>query len=77
MVGEEALAHVHAKSQKKRNPLARATSKALRMLWQTDAAPISQLGYSRPVPKQRGGGYSSNPRTRELEVLADKYRPGY
>ena len=42
-----------------------------------DAAPISQVGYSRPVPKQGGGGYSSNPRTRELEALADKYRPGY
>jgi len=42
-----------------------------------DAAPINQSGYSRPVPKQGGGGYSSNPRTRELEVLADKYRPGY
>jgi len=42
-----------------------------------DAAPVNQLGYSRPVPKQGGGGYSSNPRTRELEVLADKYRPGY
>ena len=42
-----------------------------------DATPINQLGYSRPVPKQGGGGYSSNPRTRELEVLADKYRPGY
>jgi hypothetical protein len=27
------------------------------------------------VPAQGGGGYSSNPRTRELEVLADKYRP--
>ena len=42
-----------------------------------DAAPIRQSGYSRPVPKQGGGGYSSNPRTCELEVLADKYRPGY
>jgi hypothetical protein len=27
------------------------------------------------VPAQGGGGYSSNPRTRELEVLADEYRP--
>jgi len=42
-----------------------------------DAAPRSQSGYSRPVPTQGGGGYSSNPRTRELEALADKYRPGY
>ena len=31
-----------------------------------DAAPRNQLGYSRPVPTQGGGGYSSNPRTREL-----------
>jgi hypothetical protein len=28
----------------------------------------------RAAPVQGGGGYSSNPRTRELEVLADKYR---
>jgi hypothetical protein len=41
------------------------------------AAPINQSGYSRPVPKQGGGGYSSDQRTRELEILADKYRPGY
>jgi hypothetical protein len=27
------------------------------------------------TPAQGGGGYSSNPHTRELEVLADKYRP--
>jgi hypothetical protein len=42
-----------------------------------DAAPVSQLGYSRPVPKQGGGGYSPDTRTRELEILADKYRPCY
>jgi hypothetical protein len=23
------------------------------------------------------GGYSSNPETRDLEILADKYRPGW
>jgi hypothetical protein len=41
------------------------------------AAGINQLGYRRPVPKQGGGGYSSNPRTRELEVLADQHPSGY
>ena len=30
---------------------------------------------TRAAPAQGGGGYRSNPRTRELEVLADKYRP--
>jgi hypothetical protein len=24
-----------------------------------------------------GGGYSSDPKTRELEALADKYKPGW
>ena len=24
-----------------------------------------------------GGGYSSDPKTRELEILADKYKPGW
>ncbi|MGB8608732.1 hypothetical protein [Bradyrhizobium sp.] len=57
--------------------LALATVLILELMTSVDAAPISQLGYSRPVPKQGGGGYSSHPRTRELEVLADKYRPGY
>jgi hypothetical protein len=57
--------------------LALATVLFLELTTLVDAAPINQLGYSRPVPKQEGGGYSSNPRTRELEVLADKYRPGY
>jgi hypothetical protein len=57
--------------------LALATALILELTTLVDAAPINQLGYSRPVPKQGGGGYSSNPRTRELEVLADKYRPGY
>jgi hypothetical protein len=42
-----------------------------------DAAGINQLGYRRPVPKQGGGGYSSNPRTRELQVLADQHPSGY
>jgi hypothetical protein len=57
--------------------LALATALILGQTTLIDAAPVNQLGYSRPVPKQGGGGYSSNPRTRELEVLADKYRPGY
>ena len=54
-----------------------ATALILGLTTLVDAAPVSQVGYSRPVPKQGGGDYSSNPRTRELEVLADKYRPGY
>jgi hypothetical protein len=57
--------------------LALATALILELTTWLDAAPRSQSGYSRPVPKQGGGGYSSNPRTRELEALADKYRPGY
>jgi hypothetical protein len=57
--------------------LALATVLILELTTLVDAAPISQSGYSRPVPTQGGGGYSSNPRTRELEALADKYRPGY
>ena len=57
--------------------LALATVLILELTTLLDAAPRNQLGYSRPVPKQGGGGYSSNPRTRELEALADKYRPGY
>ena len=24
-----------------------------------------------------GGGYSTDPKTRELEILADKYKPGW
>jgi hypothetical protein len=58
-------------------PLALAVMLVLQLTMWVDAAPINQSGYGRPVPKQGGGGYSSNPRTRELEVLADKYRPGY
>jgi hypothetical protein len=58
-------------------PLALAVMLILQLTTWVDAALINQSGYSRPVPKQGGGGYSSNPRTRELEVLADKYRPGY
>jgi hypothetical protein len=57
--------------------LALATILILELMTWVDAAAINQVGYSRPVPKQGGGGYSSNPRTRELEVLADKYRQGY
>ena len=55
--------------------LALATALILELTTLADAAPRNQSGYSRPVPKQGGGGYSSNPRTRELEVPADKYRP--
>jgi hypothetical protein len=55
--------------------LALAAALILELTTLVDAAPVRQLGYSRPVPKQGGGGYSS--RTRELEVLADKYRPCY
>jgi hypothetical protein len=57
--------------------LALATVLILELTTWVDAAPITQSGYSRPVPKQGGGGYSSSSRTRELEALADKYRPGY
>ena len=57
--------------------LALATALIFELMTLADAAPVSQSGYSRPVPTQGGGGYSSNPRTRELEALADKYRPGY
>ena len=57
--------------------LALATVLMLQLTTWVLAAPIGQSGYSRPVPKQGGGGYSSNPRTRDLEALADKYRPGY
>jgi hypothetical protein len=48
------------------NALALATALMLELTTWVDAAPINQSGYSRPVPKQGGGGYSSNPRTREL-----------
>jgi hypothetical protein len=37
--------------------------------------PVHSTYSTRAVPAQGGGGYSSNPRTRELEILADKYRP--
>jgi hypothetical protein len=57
--------------------LALATVLIFELMTSVDAAPRSQSGYSRPVPTQGGGGSSSNPRTRELEALADKYRPGY
>jgi hypothetical protein len=57
--------------------LALATALILKLMTSVDAAAISQSGYSRPVPKQGGGGYSPHPRTREFEALADKYRPGY
>ena len=57
--------------------LALATVLILQLTTWGFAAPIGQSGYSRPVPKQGGAGYSSNPRTRHLEALADKYRPGY
>jgi hypothetical protein len=57
--------------------LALATALILGLTASVVAAPVNQSGYSRPVPKQGGGGYSSDPRTRELEILADKYRPGY
>ena len=42
--------------------LALATVLILELTTLVDAAPRNQLGYSRPVPKQGGGGYSSNPR---------------
>jgi hypothetical protein len=32
---------------------------------------------SQPAPTSGGGGYSSNPQTRDLEILADKYKPGW
>jgi len=57
--------------------LALATALTLELTTWVDAAGINQLGYSRPVPKQGGGGYSSNPRTRQLEVLADQHPSGY
>jgi hypothetical protein len=37
--------------------------------------PVPRTYSTRAVPAQGGGGYSSNPRTWELEILADKYRP--
>ena len=37
--------------------------------------PVHRTYTTRAVPAQGGGGYSSNQRSRELEVLADKYRP--
>ena len=57
--------------------LALATVLILELTTWADAAGINQSGYRRPVPKQGGGGYSSNPRTRELEVLADQHPSGY
>jgi hypothetical protein len=50
--------------------LADAASRARRR-----AQPSQRTYVTRAAPVQGGGGYSSNPRTRELEVLADKYRP--
>jgi hypothetical protein len=57
--------------------LALATALILELTTWVSAAPINRSGYSRPVPKQGGGGYSSNPRTRELQVLADQHPSGY
>jgi hypothetical protein len=37
--------------------------------------PVHRTYSTRAAPVQGGGGYSSNPRTGEHEVLADKYRP--
>src|SRR5262249_33675576 len=44
---------------------------------QVDDTPSRQSGDSRPAPEPAGGASRSNPRSRELEVLADKYGPGY
>jgi hypothetical protein len=30
-----------------------------------------------PAPTSGGGGYSSNPTTRDLQILSDKYKPGW
>jgi len=59
--------------------LALATALILELMTWANAAPRyrGQPPYTRSVPAQGGGGYSSDPRTRELQVLADKYRPGY
>jgi hypothetical protein len=43
--------------------LALATVLIFELTTLADTAPRSQSGYSRPVPKQGGGGNSSNPRT--------------
>ena len=63
--------------------LALATVLTLELTTWVDAAsrarhrsqPVYRTYSTRAAPAQGGGGYSSNPRTRELEVLADKYRP--
>jgi len=34
-------------------------------------------GASSGASSYGGGGYSSDPKTRELEILADKYKPGW
>jgi hypothetical protein len=59
--------------------LALATALILELTTLADAASRTRQR-SQPVPRavpaQRGDGYSSSPRTRELEILADQYRPG-
>jgi hypothetical protein len=37
----------------------------------------SGYGASSGAGSYGGGGYSSDPKTRELEILADKYKPGW
>jgi hypothetical protein len=34
-------------------------------------------GAQAPPPYESGGGYSSDPRTRDLEILSDEYKPGW
>ena len=59
--------------------LALVAALVLELTTWANAAPRyrGQSPYTLSVPAQGGGGYSSDPRTRELQVLADKYRPCY
>jgi hypothetical protein len=52
---------------------------APRARYQFQAEPAPALGRygSQPAPTSGGGGYSSNPQTRDLQILADKYKPGW
>ena len=57
--------------------LSAAAEAAPRARYQYQAAPALGRYGSQPAPTSGGGGYSSDPRTRDLEILSDEYKPGW
>jgi hypothetical protein len=58
--------------------LALAATLVLGLSTLADAAPRQQYhAHSATTARSCGGGYSCNPQTRDLERLADQYRPGW